>query len=199
MAQMGSFVPASYAKLPIFDRVFTRMGARDDISSGKSTFMVEMSEVSLILSRATKNSLVLLDEIGRGTSTFDGISIAWAVSEHIHTKIMAKTIFATHFTELTELSSMYEGIKNMTIEVAEENGNVKFLHRVVEGVADRSYGIEVAKLAGLPEEVVSRAKEVLDVIVEKSELDKRLRVLDREKIDRLKRRKKKKENQMELF
>ena len=199
MAQMGSFVPASYAKLPIFDRVFTRMGARDDISSGKSTFMVEMSEVSLILSRATKNSLILLDEIGRGTSTFDGISIAWAVSEHVHTKIMAKTIFATHFTELTELSSMYEGIKNMTIEVAEENGNVKFLHRVVEGVADRSYGIEVAKLAGLPEEVVSRAKEVLDVIVEKSELDKRLRVLDREKIDRLKRRKKKKENQMELF
>jgi DNA mismatch repair protein MutS len=199
MAQMGSFVPADEAIIPIFDRIFTRMGARDDISSGKSTFMVEMSEVSLILSRATKNSLVLLDEVGRGTSTFDGISIAWAVSEYIHNKLKAKTIFATHFTELTELASIYEGIVNLTIEVAEEKGTVKFLHRVVEGVADKSYGIEVAKLAGLPEEVVSRAKEVLDAIIEKSDLEKKLRVLDREKIERIKRRKKTSENQMQLF
>ncbi len=199
MAQMGSFVPADEAVLPIFDRIFTRMGARDDISSGKSTFMVEMSEVSLIISRATRNSLVLLDEVGRGTSTFDGISIAWAVSEHIHNKIKAKTVFATHFTELTELASMYNGVINLTIEVTEERGSVRFLHKVVEGIADRSYGIEVAKLAGLPEGVVERAREVLDAIVEKSELDKKLRVLDREKIERIKRKRKGKDNQMELF
>ncbi len=199
MAQMGSFVQADEAVLPIFDRIFTRMGARDDISSGRSTFMVEMSEVSLILSKATSRSLVLLDEVGRGTSTFDGISIAWAVSEYIHERIRAKTIFATHFTELTELSSMYEGIVNMTIEVIEEGESVKFLHRVVEGVADKSYGIEVAKLAGLPKEVVDRAKEILSVITEKSELEKRLRVLDREKVERIKRKKKISENQMNLF
>ena len=198
MAQMGSFVPADEAILPIFDRVFTRMGARDDISSGKSTFMVEMNEVSLILSRATPKSLVLLDEVGRGTSTFDGISIAWAVSEYIYTKIKAKTIFATHFTELTELSGMYDGIVNLTIEVREEGGTVRFLHRVVEGVADKSYGIEVAKLAGLPDEVVERAKEILDAIVEKSDLERKLRVLDSEKVERIK-RKKLPQNQMQLF
>ena len=198
MAQMGSFVPADEAILPIFDRVFTRMGARDDISSGKSTFMVEMNEVSLILSRATPRSLVLLDEVGRGTSTFDGISIAWAVSEYIYTKIKSKTIFATHFTELTELSGMYDGVVNLTIEVREEGGTVKFLHRVVEGVADKSYGIEVAKLAGLPDEVVERAKEILDAIVEKSDLERKLRVLDSEKVERIKRKKLPK-NQMQLF
>ncbi len=199
MAQMGSFVPAEKASLPIFDRIFTRMGARDDVSGGKSTFMVEMSEVALILSHATKRSLVLLDEVGRGTSTFDGISIAWAVSEYLHQNIKAKTAFATHFTELTELASMYDGIKNLTIEVAEKEGKVVFLHRVVEGVADRSYGIEVAELAGLPSQVIERAKEVLDAIVEKSELEKRLRVLDKDKIERIRRKKPPHENQMKLF
>jgi len=199
MAQMGSFVPAEKALLPIFDRIFTRMGARDDVSGGRSTFMVEMSEVALILSHATPNSLVLLDEVGRGTSTFDGISIAWAVSEYVHQNIRAKVAFATHFTELTELASMYQGIKNLTIEVTEREGHVVFLHRVVEGIADRSYGIEVAQLAGLPQQVIERAREVLDAIVEKSELEKRLRVLDKEKIDRIRRRKKEREDQMRLF
>ncbi|MCD6450483.1 MAG: DNA mismatch repair protein MutS [Thermotogaceae bacterium] len=200
MAQMGSFVPAKKASLPIFDRVFTRMGARDDISGGKSTFMVEMSEVALILSHATKDSLVLLDEVGRGTSTFDGISIAWAVSEYLHNNIKAKTAFATHFTELTELAGFYKGIKNLTIAVTEREGKVMFLHKVIEGVADKSYGIEVAQLAGLPQEVIERAKEVLDAIVEKSELEQKLRVLDKEKIERIKKKKKKHdEDQLKLF
>ncbi len=200
MAQMGSFVPAKKAILPIFDRIFTRMGARDDISGGKSTFMVEMSEVALILSHATKDSLVLLDEVGRGTSTFDGISIAWAVSEYLHNKIKAKTAFATHFTELTELAGFYKGIKNLTIAVTEREGKVVFLHKVIEGVADKSYGIEVAELAGLPEEVVERAKEVLDAIVEKSDLEQKLRVLDKERIERIrKNRKKQDEDQLTLF
>ncbi len=199
MAQMGSFVPARRAILPIFDRVFTRMGARDDVSGGRSTFMVEMSEVALILSHATEKSLILLDEIGRGTSTFDGISIAWAVSEYIHEKIKAMTLFATHYTELTELASMYDGMINMTIEVVEREGKVIFLHKVIEGVADRSYGIEVAKIAGLPDEVVNRAKEVLDAIVEKSDLEKKLRVLDSSKVERIKRSKKRSENQLDLF
>ncbi len=198
MAQMGSFVPADKAVLPIFDRVFTRMGARDDISGGRSTFMVEMSEVALILSHATKKSLILLDEVGRGTSTFDGISIAWAVSEYIHERVKAKTVFATHYTELTELASMYDGIVNMTIAVEEREGNVVFLHKLIEGVADRSYGIEVARLAGLPDEVVERAKDVLNAIVEKSELEKRLRVIDRERISRI-RKKKERKDQMSLF
>ncbi len=198
MAQMGSFVPARRAVLPIFDRVFTRMGARDDVSSGKSTFMVEMSEVALILSHATDRSLILLDEIGRGTSTFDGISIAWAVSEYVYEKIRAKTIFATHYTELTELAGAYPGVRNMTIAVVEREGRVVFLHRLVDGVADRSYGIEVAKLAGLPDEVVRRAEEVLNAIVGKGELEKRLRVLDREKVERIK-KKRKKRDQMSLF
>jgi len=200
MAQMGSFVPAKKATLPIFDRVFTRMGARDDISGGKSTFMVEMSEVALILSHATKDSLVLLDEVGRGTSTFDGISIAWAVSEYLHNRIKAKTAFATHFTELTELAGFYEGIKNLTIAVTEKEGKVVFLHKVIEGVADKSYGIEVAELAGLPDEVVDRAKDVLDAIVEKSDLEQKLRVLDKEKIERIKKKKKKQgRDQLMLF
>ncbi len=198
MAQMGSFVPADKAVLPIFDRVFTRMGARDDISGGRSTFMVEMSEVALILSHATKKSLILLDEVGRGTSTFDGISIAWAVSEYIHERVKAKTVFATHYTELTELASMYDGIVNMTIAVEEREGNVVFLHKLIEGVADRSYGIEVARLAGLPDEVVERAKDVLNAIVEKSELEKRLRVIDKERISRI-RKKKERKDQMSLF
>lgn len=199
MAQMGCFVPADSAVLPIFDRIFTRMGARDDISTGKSTFLVEMSEVALILSKATKNSLVLLDEVGRGTSTFDGISIAWAMSEYIYNEIQCKTIFATHFTELTELSDIYEGIKNLTIEVEEVEDGIVFLHKVVEGVADRSYGVEVAKIAGVPAGVVERAKEILDIITEKSELEKKVRVLKEGQMKKLKSRKKIPKGQISIF
>jgi DNA mismatch repair protein MutS len=199
MAQIGCFVPAKSAKLPIFDRIFTRMGARDDISTGKSTFLVEMSEVALILSKATKDSLVLLDEVGRGTSTFDGISIAWAMSEYIYNEIKCKTIFATHFTELTELSDVYDGIKNLTIEVEETNDGIVFLHKVVDGVADRSYGIEVAKIAGVPDGVVERAKEILEVITKKSELEKKVRVLKEGQLRQIKSRKKVVEGQLTIF
>jgi len=177
MAQIGSFVPARRARLPIFDRIFTRMGARDDISTGKSTFLTEMNEVALILSKATERSLVLLDEVGRGTSTFDGISIAWAMSEYIYNELRCKTIFATHFTELTELADIYPGIKDLTIDVKETDEGVVFLHKVVEGVADRSYGIEVAAIAGLPESIVERARQILDVISEKSEVEKKIGIL----------------------
>ncbi|MBT1248065.1 MULTISPECIES: DNA mismatch repair protein MutS [unclassified Thermosipho (in: thermotogales)] len=199
MAQIGCFVPGENVKLPIFDRVFTRMGARDDISTGKSTFLVEMSEVALILDKATRESLVLLDEVGRGTSTFDGISIAWAMSEYIYNEIGCKTIFATHFTELTELSDVYEGIKNLTIAVKETNNGVIFLHKVIEGVADRSYGIEVAQIAGIPEGVVERAREILDVISKKSELEKKVSVLKQGQLKKIKSKKKIPKGQLSLF
>ncbi len=164
MAQLGSYVPAESAKLSIVDRIFTRVGASDDLASGQSTFMVEMTEVANILHHATKDSLIILDEIGRGTSTFDGLSIAWAVVEHIadKTKIGAKTLFATHYHELTELGGMLEGIKNYCIAVKEDGEDVIFLRKIVEGGADRSYGIQVAKLAGVPEEVLSRARVISD-------------------------------------
>ncbi|HOJ89158.1 MAG TPA: DNA mismatch repair protein MutS [Pseudothermotoga sp.] len=189
MAQIGSFVPAEEAVLPVFDRIFAKMGVRDDITSGKSTFLVEMNEVAKIIYQATKDSLVVLDEVGRGTSTFDGISIAWAVSEYIHNQIGCKCIFATHFTELTELARLYEGVENKTIQVIEDKSGVTFLHKVIEGVADKSYGIEVAAIAGLPRDIVQRAKEVLDVIATKSELEDKLRVVSSEKLKRLKRKK----------
>lgn len=189
MAQMGSFVPAERAFLPIFDRIFAKMGVRDDIAAGRSTFLTEMNEVAKIVYHATKDSLVLLDEVGRGTSTFDGISIAWAVSEYIHNKINCKCIFATHFTELTELANLYEGIINKTIQVTEEGSTVVFLHKVVDGVADKIYGIEVAQIAGLPREIVDRAREVLETISEKSELENKLRVVSSEKLRKIKRRK----------
>lgn len=189
MAQIGSFVPADEAVLPVFDRIFVKMGVRDDIGSGKSTFLVEMNEVAKIIHQATKDSLVVLDEVGRGTSTFDGISIAWAVSEYIHNQIGCKCIFATHFTELTELAKFYEGIENKTIQVIEEKSGVVFLHKVIDGIADKSYGIEVAEIAGLPKEVVQRAKEVLDVIAAKSELEDKLRVVSLEKLRKLRRKK----------
>lgn len=189
MAQIGSFVPADEAVLPVFDRIFAKMGVRDDIGSGKSTFLVEMNEVAKIIHQATKDSLVVLDEVGRGTSTFDGISIAWAVSEYIHNQIGCKCIFATHFTELTELARFYEGVENKAIQVVEERSGVVFLHKVIDGVADKSYGIEVAAIAGLPKDIVQRAKEVLDVIVTKSELEDKLKVVSSEKLKRLKRKK----------
>lgn len=199
LAQIGSFVPAEYATLPVFDRIFTRIGARDDISTGRSTFLVEMSEVALILSQATSKSLVLLDEVGRGTSTFDGISIAWAMSEYLYNEIKCKTMFATHFTELTELSDVYRGIRNLTIKVEETSNGVVFLHEVVEGVADKSYGIEVATIAGVPAGVVERAKEILDVITEKSELEKKVGVLKEGQLKKVIRRSKVPEGQLTIF
>ena len=163
MAQIGSFVPASSADIGIVDRIFTRVGASDDLASGQSTFMVEMTEVANILRNATKDSLIILDEIGRGTSTFDGLSIAWAVVEHIaNTKILgAKTLFATHYHELTELEGTLDGVNNYCIAVKEKGDDIVFLRKIVKGGADRSYGIQVAKLAGVPSQVIERAKELV--------------------------------------
>ena len=161
MAQMGSFVPARAVRLGIVDRVFTRIGASDNLARGRSTFMVEMTETAAILHTATARSLILLDEVGRGTSTYDGLAIAWAAIEYLHARVRAKTLFATHYFELTELTEQLSGVKNYHVSVKETGGSVVFLRRVEPGAADRSYGIEVAKLAGLPNEVVVRAREVL--------------------------------------
>jgi len=161
MAQMGSFVPARSARMGIVDRVFTRIGASDNVARGRSTFMVEMTETAAILHTATARSLILLDEVGRGTSTYDGLAIAWAAVEYLHARVRAKTLFATHYFELTELAEQLSGVKNYHVSVKEAGGSVVFLRRVEPGAADRSYGIEVAKLAGLPNEVVVRAREVL--------------------------------------
>lgn len=164
LAQVGAYVPARKARLPIVDRLFTRVGASDNLVRGQSTFMVEMSETSAILHTATKRSLVLLDEIGRGTSTYDGVSIAWSVSEHLHDAIGCKTVFATHYHELTQLASELTGVRNFTVAVREVGDQVLFLHRLIPGGADRSYGIEVGRLAGLPTPVIARAKEVLALL-----------------------------------
>ncbi len=161
LAQAGSFVPASSAELPILDRIFTRIGAGDDLARGQSTFLVEMNETAMILHNATADSLVILDEIGRGTSTLDGLSIAWAVGEYLHDEVKAKTLFATHYHELAELALTREGVRNYRVDVREEKDRVVFLRRIVEGEADRSYGIQVARLAGLPSEVLRRAQEIL--------------------------------------
>jgi DNA mismatch repair protein MutS len=163
MAQIGSFVPASLARLPIIDRIWTRVGASDDLASGRSTFMVEMTETATILHNATPRSLILLDEIGRGTSTFDGLSIAWAVAEYLHNspEHSAKTLFATHYHELTELAENLPGAKNYQLAAIERDGEVVFLHKLQQGKASKSYGIAVAKLAGLPVSVIERAKDVL--------------------------------------
>ncbi len=172
MAQIGSFVPASYAKIGIVDKIFTRVGASDDLSMGQSTFMVEMMEVANILKEATSNSLIILDEIGRGTSTYDGLSIAWAVVEHItdKTKCGAKTLFATHYHELTELETKIEGVKNYSIAVKEKGEDVIFLRKIIPGGTDESYGIHVAKLAGVPQAVVKRSNEILRSLERKSML-----------------------------
>lgn len=171
MAQMGSFVPASFASMGIVDRIFTRVGAYDDLTSGQSTFMIEMTELANILTSATPRSLILLDEIGRGTSTFDGLSIAWAVSEYLHNRIKAKTIFATHYHQLTQLADVLSGIENYNIAVKEEGDSVVFLRTVVPGATDKSYGIHVAKLAGVPKEVITRSKEILKVIEMETVID----------------------------
>jgi DNA mismatch repair protein MutS len=161
MAQLGSFVPADDAELGVVDRLFTRVGASDNLARGQSTFMVEMSETAAILHNATERSLVLLDEIGRGTSTYDGVSIAWAVTEHIHERVGAKTIFATHYHELTQLGDRLAGVKNMNVSVREVGDEIVFLRRLTDGGADRSYGIHVARIAGMPPGIVSRARELL--------------------------------------
>jgi DNA mismatch repair protein MutS len=161
LAQMGSFVPAAQARLPVVDRIFTRIGASDNLAQGRSTFLVEMSEVAAILNTATSASLVLLDEVGRGTATFDGLSIAWAVVESLHTGARPKTLFATHYHELTELEQLLPGVRNVHVSVEETGSEIVFLRRVEMGSADKSYGIEVARLAGLPEAVIERAREIL--------------------------------------
>ena len=161
MAQIGSFVPASRAQLPIFDRIFTRIGASDNLARGRSTFMVEMTEAATILNTATPRSLVLLDEVGRGTATFDGLAIAWAVVEHLLTHTRAKTLFATHYHELTELADLLPGVRNYHVSVKESGANIIFLRKVEPGSADKSYGIEVARLAALPTSVIERAREIL--------------------------------------
>jgi DNA mismatch repair protein MutS len=162
MAQIGSFVPAEDARIGVVDKVFTRVGASDDLASGQSTFMLEMNEVSYILKNATKRSLIIYDEVGRGTSTFDGMSIARAIAEYTYSRrIGAKTLFATHYHELTVLEQEFPGIVNYNIAAKKRGDNITFLRKIVRGSTDDSYGIEVAKLAGLPNEVIKRAKEVL--------------------------------------
>jgi len=166
MAQIGSFVPASEARIGIVDRIFTRVGASDNLVRGQSTFMVEMSETSAILHTATSRSLVLLDEIGRGTATYDGVSIAWAVTEHVHEHIGCKTVFATHYHELTQLADELPAVRNYNVAVREVGEQILFIHRLQPGGADRSYGIEVGRLAGLPRSVIDRAREMLTLLEE---------------------------------
>ena len=168
MAQLGSFVPADDADISLSDRIFTRVGASDDLAQGQSTFMVEMSEVANILRNATPNSLIIMDEIGRGTSTFDGLSIAWSVVEYIADKdsIGAKTLFATHYHELTELEGKLSSVNNYCIAIRQEGEKLVFLRKIIKGGADRSYGIEVAKLAGIPSAVINRAREISDYLAD---------------------------------
>ncbi|HCI85916.1 MAG TPA: DNA mismatch repair protein MutS, partial [Dehalococcoidia bacterium] len=164
LAQVGSFIPASKARIGVVDRIFTRAGLSDDISGGQSTFMVEMVETASILNQATSRSLAVMDEIGRGTSTYDGLAIARSVAEHIHNspKLGCKTLFATHYHEMTELADQLPRAHNLQVAVAEENGEVVFLHQIVPGGADRSYGVHVARLAGMPVSVISRAWDLLN-------------------------------------
>ncbi|UYP00678.1 hypothetical protein OF820_03095 [Oceanotoga sp. DSM 15011] len=187
MAQSGCFVPADYAELKIHDRVFTRIGAKDDIITGKSTFLMEMMEMSTILNQATEKSLVLLDEVGRGTSTLDGISVAWAISEYIFQVLKSTTIFATHYTELTLLCDIYPEVITKRVKVMETNNGVVFLHKIEDGVSDNSYGIEVARLAGFPSEIVERSKEVLGKLTDKVDIEnkiKRMRNISKKKYKR---------------
>jgi len=163
LAQMGSFVPAGRARIGVVDRIFTRIGAQDEVAMGQSTFMVEMVETANILNNATDRSLLVLDEIGRGTSTYDGLSIAWAVVEYLHNhpQRRARTLFATHYHELTELAERLPAVQNVSLAVAEAEGRIVFLHKVVPGGADRSYGIHVAQMAGVPRSVIQRAEDLL--------------------------------------
>lgn len=170
MAQMGMYVPASYANICIIDKFLTRIGASDDIITGQSTFMLEMSEVSSIINNATKNSLIILDEVGRGTSTYDGLALASSISTYIHDKIGAKTIFATHYHELNELEQNYDRIVNYRIDVQEKNGKIIFLRTISRGAADKSYGNYVAKLAGLPQEILKNSAVLLNALQKRHNL-----------------------------
>ena len=163
MAQIGCYVPAKKATLPIFDKIFTRIGASDDLVSGESTFMVEMTEAANAIKNATSNSLILFDELGRGTATFDGMSLAQAILEYINNKIGCKTLFSTHYHELTDLENTLDKLKNKHVSAEEKDGHITFLHKVKDGSIDKSYGINVAKLANLPKEVTDRAAEILNV------------------------------------
>ena len=169
LAHAGSFVPAAAARIGLIDRIFTRIGASDDLARGQSTFMVEMSETANILNHATARSLVILDEIGRGTSTFDGLSLAWSIVEHLHNSVGAKTLFATHYHELTELAARLPRVQNFNVAVREWNDQIVFLRKIAAGATDKSYGIQVARLAGVPKAVIDRAKEIL-ANLEESEL-----------------------------
>jgi len=199
LAQIGSFVPAKSAKLGIVDRIFTRIGAVDDLTRRQSTFMVEMIETATILNQATQRSLIILDEIGRGTATFDGLSIAWAVAEYIHDKIGAKTLFATHYHELTELVNFLPGVKNYNIAVAESHGKIHFLRKVRPGISSKSYGIQVAKLAGLPQAVIDRATDILTQIERQSQIQLTSEKISKEIKKIPKDRSKKKVRQKTLF
>ncbi len=169
LAQSGSFVPATKAKIGVVDRIFTRVGASDDLRRGRSTFMMEMIEVAHILRRATSQSLILLDEIGRGTSTFDGLSIAWSVTEDICKRIQARTLFATHYHQLIGLEGEIDGLTNVHVQVAQSNGELRFMHTVADGPCDDSYGVQVAALAGLPRPVVERATDLLAFLERQAE------------------------------
>jgi DNA mismatch repair protein MutS len=171
MAQIGSFVPAESAEIGLVDRIFTRVGASDNLARGQSTFMVEMNETANIINNATDHSIVILDEIGRGTSTFDGLSIAWSVAEFIYDKIKARTLFATHYHELTKLAEDRKGICNLNVAVREWNEQIIFLRKIIRGGTDKSYGIQVARLAGLPKEILDRAKEILSHLESSSRAD----------------------------
>jgi DNA mismatch repair protein MutS len=190
MAQIGCFVPATEAEIGIVDRVFSRVGASDDIATGQSTFMVEMNETSNILKNATEKSLIILDEIGRGTSTYDGVSLAWAIAEFIITKVKSKTLFATHYHHLNKMADEFEGIKNFNVAVSEREDEVVFLRKIVEGGTDRSYGIQVAKLAGLPHDVIETAKRVITQLEMEDEIGEMIhrnlksrKITDKEKKD----------------
>jgi DNA mismatch repair protein MutS len=193
LAQMGSFVPAQKARLGIADRIFARVGAGDDLSRGQSTFMVEMAETANILHNATDKSVVILDEIGRGTSTYDGLALAWAIVEHLHNEVGCRTLFATHYHELTKLAELLPGVRNWNAAVHEEMGRITFLHRIVPGPAERSFGIHVAQLAGVPGKVLDRAKQVLD------ELENKPMSIPAQAVEIIKRRRKKMDDQPGLF
>jgi DNA mismatch repair protein MutS len=198
MAHIGSFVPAEYANIPILDRIFTRVGASDDLSQGQSTFMVEMSEVSHILKNATDKSLVILDEIGRGTSTYDGISLAWSIVEYIQKNIKCKTLFATHYHELTDLDQEFNDVKNYSIAVKEENENIIFLRKIIPQGADKSYGIYVAKLAKLPDEVINRSRNILKDL-EKKHVYENIAINNKDEINKSDYRDEKYKNQYEAL
>jgi DNA mismatch repair protein MutS len=200
LAHTGSFVPAKRVRVDLVDRIFTRIGASDDLSRGQSTFMVEMTETANILNNATDRSLVVLDEVGRGTSTFDGLSLAWSIVEHLHNQVGAKTLFATHYHELTELADRLPRLRNFNVAVREWNEQIVFLHKIVEGGADKSYGIHVARLAGVPKPVIERAKAILRNL-EETELspDGEARHVSRQSVEREKLRRIEPAPQLDLF